>query len=199
MTHHTGVTLLQSIRTGLAVGATLKLVRGTASSRVVPDGARGSLLAQAGDLDSRGSSRFDTDVGVMASGSLFKVGLTVRNLTSPRFDTDAGDALRLSRQARVGVAVVPVDGWVVDADLDLTRTAALLGRVREFAAGTEGRLGRKAFVRGGFRVNTAGTSQTAVAAGASYMVVGSVLIDAQITRGGDRTERGWGISARFVY
>jgi hypothetical protein len=199
ITHNTGATLLQSIRTGLAVGATLKLVRGIASSNVVPDGARGSLLAQASELEGRASSRFDTDIGVMASGSLLKVGLTVRNLTNPRFETAAGDALRLSRQARAGVAVVPVDGWVVDADLDLTRTAARLGDVREFAAGTEGRLGRKAFVRGGFRVNTAGTSQAAVAAGASYMVAGSVLIDANVTAGAAQAARGWGISARFVY
>src|SRR6266542_1519564 len=141
VTHHTGATLLQSIGAGLAVAATLKLVRGIASSDLVPDRARDSLLADAGGLGGHGSSKFDTDIGVMASGAVFKVGLTIRNLTSPRFATARGDALTLSRQTRAGVAVVPVDGWVVDADLDLTRTAGPLGDVREFAAGTEGRLG----------------------------------------------------------
>ncbi len=199
VTHHTGATLLQSIRTGLAVGATLKLVRGIASSDVVPDGEREALLSDASELGGKGSTRFDTDIGVMASGSLLKVGLTIRNLTSPEFGTRDGGKLTLRRQARAGFAVVLVEGWMIDADLDLNRTSGALGTVRNFAAGTEGRLSRKAFVRGGLRVNTTGPSQPSVAAGASYMVAGSVLVDAQVTGGTARADRGWGISARFVY
>ena len=199
VTHHTGATLLQSIRTGLAVGATLKLVRGIASSDVVPDGEREALLSDASELGGKGSTRFDTDIGVMASGSLLKAGLTIRNLTSPEFGTRDGGKLTLRRQARAGFAVVLVEGWMIDADLDLNRTSGALGTVRNFAAGTEGRLSRKAFVRGGLRVNTTGPSQPSVAAGASYMVAGSVLVDAQVTGGTARADRGWGISARFVY
>jgi hypothetical protein len=197
--HHTGATVLQSIGPGIAVGATLKLVRGIASSQVVPDGRRETLLDQASELRGKGSSRFDTDIGVMKAGSLFKLGLTIRNVTNPEFETPEGDRVRLRRQARAGVAIVPLGGWVVDADLDLTSAPGVLGPVRDFAVGTEGRLGRKAFIRGGLRTNTRHSSETAVAAGASYMLVTSFLIDAQVTGGDARMNRGWGISARFVY
>jgi hypothetical protein len=199
VTHHTGATLLQSIATGLAIGGTVKLVRGIASSNVVPDGGRETLLDRANELGGKGTTRFDADVGVMLSGPLVKAGLTIRNLTSPEFDAPGGDALKLPRQARAGIAVAVMDGWVVDADLDLTRTEGPLGAVREFAAGTEARVNRKTFVRGGLRLNTAGNSATALAGGASYMVVRSLLLDAQVTGGASRADRGWGISARFVY
>ena len=135
----------------------------------------------------------------MKAGSLFKAGLTIRNVTNPEFETPEGAKVKLRRQARAGIAIVPMDGWVVDADLDLTSTPGVLGPVRDFAVGTEGRLGRKTFIRGGLRTNTRHSSETALAAGASYMIVTSVLIDAQVTGGDARTNRGWGISARFVY
>jgi hypothetical protein len=199
VTHHTGATLLQSIGAGITVGTTLKLVRGVVSSTVVPDGPRDTLLAEATELGGKGSSRFDADIGVMKAGSLFKAGLTIRNVTNPEFAARDGSSVRVRRQARAGVALVPLEGWVVDADLDLTSTPDVFGPVRNFALGTEGRLWRKAFVRGGLRKNTRGSSETAVAAGASYMVVNSFLIDAQVTGGDARANRGWGVSARFVY
>lgn len=199
VTHHTGATLLQSIATGLAIGGTVKLVRGIASSNVVPDGGREALLDRTDEVGGKGTTRFDADFGVMLSGPLVKAGLTIRNLTSPEFDAPGGEALKLPRQARAGVALAVLEGWVVDADLDLSRTEGPLGAVREFAVGTEGRVNRKTFVRGGLRLNTAGNSATAVAGGASYMVVRSLLVDAQVTGGTSRADRGWGISARFVY
>jgi len=201
ITHHSGITLVQSIADRIAVGATLKLVRGVAASTLVPDdGSRDRLLRNAGELDGKGSSKFDADVGVMATAGTFKAGITVRNLTRPGFQTRAGNALlTLPRQARAGVAMTLLDGWAVAADLDLTRVSGPAGFVRNLAAGTEGRIGRKAFVRGGLRLNTAGSRQPVVAAGASYALLGSVLIDAQVTGGSDRAQHGWGLAARFVY
>ena len=201
MTHHSGATLVQSIAPGVAVGATLKLVRGVASSTIVPDGDRDALLGGATELSGKGSTKFDADIGMMATRRGLKVGLTVRNLSQPEFRTggDGGGALSLRRQARAGIAVTPSDGWVVAADLDLTRTRDSLGDERSFAAGSERRLGRKAFVRGGLRLNTAGPRNPAVAAGGSYAVAGSLLLDAQVTGGSDRAQRGWGVAARFVY
>ena len=197
--HHAGVTLLQTIGAGLTVGATLKHVRAIASSVIAPDGDRERLLSQATELGGKASSRFDADIGVMKSGAFVKTGLAVRNATSPEFVTAEGGKLRLQRQARAGIAVVPLQGWVVDADLDLNSVPGTLGPVRDFAVGTEGRLGRKVFIRGGLRTNTRRSSEKALAAGASYMIVNSLLVDAQMTRGDARTSRGWGISARFVY
>jgi hypothetical protein len=201
VTHHAGATLVQSIAPGVAVGATLKLVRGVASSTIVPDGDRDALLGDVSELSGKGSTKFDADVGVMAGSGGLKLGLTVRNLSQPEFRTTRADgsALSLRRQVRAGIAVTPTDGWVVAADLDLTRTRDSLGDERSFAAGSERRMGRKAFVRGGLRLNTAGPMNPAVAGGGSYAVVGSLLLDAQVTGGSGRAQRGWGVSARFVY
>jgi hypothetical protein len=200
VTHHAGATLVQSIVPGLAVGATLKVVRGVASSTVVPDGDRGALLGEASELTGKGTSKFDADIGVMATRGRVKAGVTVRNLVEPSFSLGGEPGgVTLRRQARAGVAVVPVSGWVVAGDFDLTRTRGPNGDVRSLAAGTEGRVGRKAFVRAGLRLNTAGVRRPVVAAGGSYAVLGSVLLDAEVTGGSDRTQRGWGIAARFVY
>src|SRR5687767_14130349 len=45
VTHHVGGTVVQSVTDGIAVGATLKAVRGTALSGIVQDGNRDVLLA----------------------------------------------------------------------------------------------------------------------------------------------------------
>jgi hypothetical protein len=198
VTHHTGATLVQSIGPGVAVGATLKLVRGIASSAVRLDSE--ALLSEAEELAGKRSTTFDADLGVMASLSRFKAGLTVRNLTQPAFETvDEGLSLRLERQVRAGVALLPLPGWIVAADVDLMQTAGPRGAVRHLAAGTEGRLGRKAFIRGGLRVNTVGDRMPAVSVGASYAALRSLLVDAHLISGSEHTSRGWGIAARLGY
>ena len=200
ITHHSGATLVQSIGRGVAVGATLKLVRGLAASTVAPDVDRGRLLSDASELGAKGTSKFDTDIGLMAALGTVKIGLTVRNLTEPDFATSSvNDALSLRRHARAGVAVTLHEGWAVAADLDLTREQTPSGPLRTFAAGTEGRIGRKAFVRGGLRLNTVDGRGAAVAAGASYSVMGPILVDAHLTAGSAQAQRGWGVSARLVY
>ena len=111
ITHHTGVTLVQSIGHGIAVGATLKLVRGIAASAVQPDGDRDELArrrqrpGREGQQQVRRRPRRDGEPGTL------KAGLTVRNLTEPSSrPPDGGPALKLERQARAGVAVVPLTG-----------------------------------------------------------------------------------------
>ena len=199
-THHSGATLVQSVGRGVAVGATLKLVRGVAASSPAPDVDRSRLLRTAHELGGKGTSRFDADVGVMAALGRVKIGLTVRNVTEPDFATGSGNReLTLRRHARAGVALTLVEGWAVAADLDLTRADTPSGRVRTFAAGTEAKITRKALVRGGLRLNSTGTGGAAVSAGASYAILGPVLIDAHLTTGSDRAQRGWGIAARLVY
>jgi F plasmid transfer operon protein TraF len=203
-THHVGATLVQSIGPGIAVGATLKVVRGLAGSRAGPAGNRDPLLEDGEDLSGLASNRFDADLGIMATAGRMKAGLTVRNLTQPEFDLrDGGPALRLERQARAGVAVSPVDGWTVAADLDLIKTSGPHGDVRDFAVGAEGRVARRAFARAGARlnmVNSPAVGRTpSVGVGGSYAVTASVLVDAQVTLGSERAHRGWGVAARFVY
>jgi hypothetical protein len=199
VTHHSGVTLVQSIAPGVAIGGTLKVVRGIASSVIVPDSRRDRLLSDV-EPTGRGSSKFDADIGVMASAGAIKAGLTVRNVTQPSFRTQQGSqGLVLRRQVRAGVALNVHEGWALAADLDVTRASTPSGSVRDFAAGTEARISRKAFIRGGFRLNTLDGAHPVASAGASYAVMGSVLIDAQVTSGSDHAPHSWGLAARFVY
>ena len=199
VTHHTGVTLVQSLAPGLAVGTTVKLVRGFAGSTLAPASAEDDLLKD--DVShSRGTTRFDADIGVMGTLGRLKAGLTIRNVSEPSFATAGADSpLKLERQARAGVAVRPVDGWTVATDWDLLETSGPAGPSREFAIGTEGRVHRRAFVRGGFHVNTTGAREPAATAGATFAATPGFLIDAQATGGSDRGARGWGVSVRFLY
>jgi hypothetical protein len=204
VTHHVGATVVQSVADGVAVGATLKLVRGTASVAVVRDANRKVLLADGLDLRGESQTRFDADVGVLATSGALRAGLTVRNLTEPEFRTgENGTVLSLARQARAGVALKAAQGWTVAADVDLLKTRSAHGDVRDVAVGTEGRLARRAFVRGGVRFNTLGDAQPgrapSVSVGASYAVRASFLLDGQVTAGSERSTRGWGVAARFVY
>ncbi len=200
VTHHTGATVVQSLWEGVAVGATLKLVRGLASSVVRPVAERDALLRDRGDLTAEGSNRFDADLGLMATVGMVKAGVTLRNATAPSFRTPGGSAsLKLDRQARAGVSVTPVPGWVAALDLDVLAPGGPLGQGRRFAVGTEGRVHRKAFVRGGVSAGASGERAAAASAGASFAATRSLLIDVQVTSGSERAQSGWGVSARFGY
>ena len=205
VTHHAGITLVQSIVPSVAIGSTLKLVRGIASSQfreAVESSA--SLGVETGET--RGATRFDLDVGVMASGQRGKAGITVRNLRQPEFTTPEGRTVRLERQARAGVSYVLRPAWVLAADLDLLSYDDAFGARRDAAIGLEGRIMPRASVRTGVRWNTAdGDDGAAVARrraltfGASYAVKAAVFVDAMAVLGSDAAGRGWGVAARFIY
>ncbi|HXH05021.1 MAG TPA: conjugal transfer protein TraF, partial [Vicinamibacterales bacterium] len=149
ITHHAGVTLVQTLVPGVSVGATLKYVRGIAAAAPPPAGLSGErLLDLAENLVGRAGNRFDADAGVLLSAGLLRIGLSARNLLSPSFETPSGLALRLRRQARLGAALVDRDRWAVAADLDLT--APETGE-RRVALGAERWLGRRWAIRGGVR------------------------------------------------
>lgn len=200
VTHHTGVTLVQSLFRGVSVGTTLKAVHGTVATVVVPDSDRKALLDRADDLSGEGETKFDADLGVMAGSGKVKLGLTVRNLTEPSFGpVDNSDAFRLRRQFRGGVAVSFIDGWAAASDFDFTENGPASDPVRSLAFGVEGHVIPKAFVRSGFRLSTTGKARPSIAAGGSYKVWSALLIDGQATWGGENADRSWGVAARFVY
>jgi hypothetical protein len=204
ITHQFGVTLVQSIYPGISVGSTLKLVRGSALVSVLPAGNSEAILDAADDIAGETANKFDADFGVMAGGGRLKAGLTVRNISEPRFDAPGGySSVRLERQARAGVAVTPAEGWVVAADFDLLENTGMTGRTRDIALGAEGKVAKKAVVRVGTRFNTANTDLVGhiptAGFGGSYAVTPSILVDAQVTAGSDKAPGGWGVSARFVY
>jgi hypothetical protein len=200
ITHHAGATLVQTIAQGIAIGSTVKLVRGVAAIEGFPGAVAGDLLDER-DLIGEATNRFDMDAGILASGGVFRVGLTVRNLFEPEFESPGGGELRLERQARAGVSLMLTDRWIAAADFDLTNTAGALGETRNVAIGAEGRIARRAFARAGVRFNTTGDRgrEPAASVGGSFAVMGSLLVDAQVTAGSERALRGWGVAGRVVF
>lgn len=199
-THHVGATLVQSLADRVAVGATVKLVRGLAGSGEVPAGSVDAALDD-WDVVGQSGSRVDLDLGVAATGSFGRLGLVVRNLTEPGFDTGGGRELVLDRQVRAGASVLLLQHWTLAADVDFLRHRSALGDVRELAVGSEGQVTRRFTARGGVKINTAGDAgrTPSLSVGASFAVLGSVLVDAQATGGGDEAFRGWGVAARVLF
>lgn len=203
-THNAGVTVVQSLADGLAIGATLRLVRGRAGVAVGASSDRDGILDNTGDGDVIGSARtaFDADVGVMATFGSLRAGVTVRNLAEPSFDLNGGGTLTMDRQARAGVSVNPWSGWIVAADLDLTKNGSPLGEVRNLAVGAEIRVVRRAFARAGVRVNTVEWESgraAGVSVGGSFAASAALLVDAAVTTGSDGAERAWGVAGRVVF
>ena len=202
VTHHVGVTLVQSIFQNVAVGSTLKVVRGIAGSAsagfVTADEALDDV-----ELRGRGSTRFDLDLGAMATFGRLKAGLTLRNVREPEFGLgDEDRTLQLERQARAGVSYAIADNWMAAADLDLIETEDAFGARRDLAFGVEGRLTRRLTARTGLRFNIAdneGDGQRAFAFGGSFAARGSVWVDAAAILGGERGGSGWRVGARFIY
>jgi hypothetical protein len=182
--HHAGVTLLQSVGDRFAVGATLKVVRGTVSSPSA----------------SLATTRFDTDLGVITTGSFARLGLSVRNLTEPAFKVPGGGTAKLERQVRAGISLNTSRKTIAAADIDLTTTATARGDWREAALGLEANPLKKAWIRGGVHWNTTGDVAAPVGTlGGSFAVYGSTVADAQVSFGSSNGDRGWGIGLRFVF
>lgn len=200
-TTHMGVNVLQTIVSGLHVGATLKYVHGSAGlgqASPAPD----DPLSAARGVNTSGNHRFDLDAGVIADLRTLKLGLTVRNLLEPEFDTGI-EAMRLQlpRQVRAGVAVRASDTLLVSLDADLTRTPDVTGERRSLAAGAEQRfLGDRLAVRGGFRVSTAGDTRPVVTAGGSISLRSGIFADGYVAVGLDeRAPDGFGAGLRVVF
>jgi F plasmid transfer operon, TraF, protein len=202
-THYTGVTVVQSLTEHVAVGATLKWVRGYAASGNVPNGDRDDLLDGAGELPDKSTNKFDADIGVMGSFGKVRGGLTIRNIIEPDFSTTTGGVVTLKRQTRAGIAYLGVPGVIVAADVDLERAAGSLGEVQDLATGAEAQLFRRVAMRTGFRFNTLGDEPGGHAPvyslGTTVSTYRSLLVDAQVTLGSRSGDRGWGVAARLVY
>ena len=186
VTHQAGVTAVQSLADRIAVGATVKVVHGE---------------AQTGSGPPVSSNKVDLDVGVMAAGSLGRIGLAIHNLTAPSFGT-ADTPMKLERRFRGGISLNIARKTMVSADLDFNTTddVATGDPWREAAIGAEFQPLRKGWLRGGVHWNTAGDRATpGTTIGGSYAVYGATLADAYVSFGSDDRTRGWGVGMRFVF
>lgn len=199
-----GATVVQSLAQRIAVGATVKLVRGLASSGFVPATDRSALDHVDEAFLQKASTKFDADFGVMLTGAVGKVGLAVRNAFEPDFKTSDGVSIPLERRVRGGLSLLLHEFVTVAADFDFTDAPTSRGEWRDAAIGAEARLSRRAFARSGVHWNTAGRDSGPGAApvfsvGGTYAVYGSVLADGQISMGSADGDTGWGVGLRFVF
>ncbi|MBI1874038.1 MAG: conjugal transfer protein TraF, partial [Acidobacteria bacterium] len=162
VTHHVGLTVVQSVSDRLAVATTMKAVIGTARSMVEKDEGR-SPFDRADELAGKTTTSFDLDAGALATLGAMRVGVVVRNLRAPEFASAEGRSggvartFEFRRQARIGVAVMPDQGrrpnpTTLALDVDLTRQRALTAERRNVAVGMEQWLmSRRVGLRGGVR------------------------------------------------
>jgi hypothetical protein len=201
-----GVTLVQTLMTGVHVGTTLKYVYGSVRTGFGASGQSASdLLSQGKDLEGGdGNWGIDADIGVLAVGGPVRVGGLVRNLREIEFDAPVGPPMRLERQVRLGVAY---DGAAVDSvplvlslDADVVRYATATGDRRVVALGAEQWLfSKRLALRAGGRINTVGGEDRAATGGVSVALRSGLFVDGHIVRGGTADDRGWGIAARVSF
>ena len=203
---HFGITLVQSVGDALVVGSTLRFVRaGAAAGTVDADVGVREAVRQIAQQDVSSKNHFDADVGVLGWIGRLRLGLVVRNATAPTLDLPGGGTWEIERQVRAGASIggEPARGqrpWAVALDADLTTTALPDGRRRSLAAGGERWWGdRRVALRAGARMQTIDGPRPAVSGGASLALRAGLLIEAQGTRGGDRRDRGWGLTARLTF
>jgi len=190
-THVVPVTVVQSFGDYVNVGGAVKGVWGEG-------------------IDGRTHARLDADLGVMLRTETVRVGLVLRNLAEPTFGPEViafgGNRYRLERHARLGVAVFPLDGLTLAADVDLTTLDAGSvsmppgdGRRRALAVGAEQKVAPRLVVRGGVRAQTIDGARPSASGGASIALTASLWADVQATGGGDRADRSWTIGLRAKF
>jgi F plasmid transfer operon protein TraF len=191
-----GVTLLQTVTQGFVIASTFKYVRGSVTSGPVEGQSTGDALKAAADREGAATGHLDADIGAMADLRRARIGLLVRNVREPSFGDAAQGAVKLQRQTRLGLAILPGSGLTLAMDLDLDTVDLRDGPRRILAFGGEQRLGRLA-VRAGTRWNLAGPRRMVGALGGSALIRKGVWIDAHYTEGRLDADRGFGIALRM--
>jgi hypothetical protein len=194
-----GLTVVQSIISGIHAGATLKYVRGTLRTGV-DDASRPPVdVLDSGEALDGGNaeSRFDLDVGVIGVAGPVRVGAVMRNVRAPKF---GGGDFVLPRQTRVGAAATLAKTLTLAVDADARTYATASGDRRVIAAGAEQWLAaRRIGIRGGARFNRVGAKERAATAGVSLAMRKGSYLEGHVTRGGADAERGWGLGARVTF
>jgi hypothetical protein len=186
-TTNVGVTVVQTIVTGLVIGTTAKVVRGS-----IDNFERHSTV--------------DLDAGAMLSVWDVRFGLAARNLREPEFQTASG-AVPLKRQFRVGAALAPralptgVHGpYTLALDVDLTTTPDFHGDRRMAAVGGEYWIAKGLVgARGGVQWSTLGDSHRALSGGFTVRLPRSVHIEGQVTKDNELDANEWTVGGRVTF
>lgn len=211
-----GLTVVQTLVSGVHIGTTLKRVRGIVRHGPLDDALSDSAALSAALEDGEAleggdaESRYDLDVGFIGVAGPLRLGGTVRNVREPEFFGAAGpsDALaagmQLPRQVRVGAAFdgAAVGGipLTVALDADLRTYMSTAGERRMIALGVEQwMLDRRVAVRVGGRVNTRGTRESVATVGLTIATGGGLFLDGHAVQGGLEDERGWGLATRLSF
>lgn len=190
-------TILQSVARGLVVGSTLKYLRGSVATGPASGSTVGDAIDRGADLTADVQNKFDLDLGVMGDMGKVRVGFTWKNLTAPQFGEISTNDTTLQRQARIGLAVMPVAGVTLATDLDLDTVDLRGGLRRMIAVGGETRLGGRLAARSGVRWNLATIDHRPVAAvGGSVRVRGSLWVDGHWAQGRADEDREYGVALR---
>lgn len=134
---------------GLAIGGNLKIIQGQIASKkfeFLNSDDTGDAFKDF--LDNKETSvKPALDIGFLWNVNEkfpkipFKprVGLTIRNINSPKFDAPYGGEYQLDRQVRMGIALSPFNWWHFAFDMDLTENDTLVDgfKSRQIAFGTE--------------------------------------------------------------
>jgi hypothetical protein len=198
-----GITIGQSLGGHLVVASTLKVLKGGVAE--APGDAAGSGIEQAEDLTPETAFRADLDLGAMVSFTRVRMGISVRNVTTPEFGDTEDVRTALDRQARAGLAILsgrlgPLEQLTASVDADLTRTPSVFGDLRHAAAGVEVMLaGKRLALRAGASRNTTELERTSTSTGISFAPVRGVFIEAARSFGNDESLRGWSSSLRFTF
>ena len=174
-----GVTVGQSVGGHLVVGSTLKLEW------------------------AKSDTRADLDIGAMATISLVRLGIVMRDVSSPEFGTGT-DALVLERRARAGVALFSPSSsrypFVLDVDADLNTTTVDGRDEQDVSAGGEAWTpNRRIGLRGGVGKNTASGGGTFGAFGVSVAPYPRFFVEGFMTRGESGRRNRWGIDLRLTF
>jgi hypothetical protein len=197
-----GATVGQSLGQHLVISTTLKLLRGHAAAAEAPAGP--GVFDQARQLEGPGKTRGDLDVGAMARVGDLRIGVAMRNATSPSFGEGAG-RIELRRRVRAGVSVTGhpwggADTLTVAADADLRKNPTPFGLQRRAALGAEAWLfQRRLGLRGGVSDAFTGDAPRAVSAGLSVAVRPGAYVEGFITGGDAQGRHAWGTDLRLTY
>jgi hypothetical protein len=195
-TSQIGVTVLQTLVDGLVAGSTIRYIRGDVVRAASLGGSIDDAMARIDDLEGRRSGAVDLDVSLMADMRRVRVGVTWKNLRSPTFGDVAETQLTIPRQARIGVAVLPVDGLTLALDYDL-ETVDLLGDPRRMVAlGGEMRVAPRLAVRSGARWSIRGSRRLVGAAGVSVAIRPGLWLDGHYTQDASLEDREFGVAIR---